>query len=71
VIGDATAAYGPELRVSKFVREFVYRSGRRLPISDEVETTKPEVLTFVLHADDHLEKAGAVNSRSKRARQGC
>lgn len=56
VLGDATAAYGPELGLHKFVREFVYRSGTGFTISDEVETTKPAVLTFLLHADGHIEK---------------
>lgn len=56
VRGDATAAYGPELSLTKFVRELVYRPGAGFTISDEVETAKPAVLTFVLHADDHIEK---------------
>jgi len=56
VRGDATAAYQPELGVKKFVREFVYTTGAGFTISDEVETEKPAVLTFLLHADDHIEK---------------
>ncbi len=56
VRGDATAAYQPELGLKKFVREFVYRPGAGFTISDEVETEKPAVLTFLLHADDHIEK---------------
>jgi len=56
VRGDATAAYGPELNLKKFVREFVYKSGPGFTVSDEVETTKPSVLTFLLHADDRIEK---------------
>ena len=56
VRGDATAAYGPELGLKKFVREFVYRSGAGFTISDEVETTKPEILTLLLHADNRIEK---------------
>ena len=56
--GDATAAYGPELGLKKFVREFVYRPGAGFTVSDEVETTKPAVLTFLLHADDRIEKEG-------------
>ncbi len=54
--GDATSAYGPELGLKKFVREFVYRSGAGFTVSDEVETTKPAVLTFLLHADNRIEK---------------
>jgi hypothetical protein len=56
VRGDATAAYGPELSLKKFVREFVYRIGVGFTVSDEVETTKPAVLTVLLHADKHVEK---------------
>ena len=56
VRGDATAAYAAELGVKRFVREFVYRPSEGITVSDEVETVKPAVLTFVLHADDHIEK---------------
>lgn len=56
VRGDATAAYSPELGVKKFVREFVYQRGSGFTVSDDIEMTRPAVLTFVLHADDHLEK---------------
>ncbi len=59
VRGDATAAYGPELGLKKFVREFAYRPGAGFTISDEVETQKPAVLTFVLHADNRIEKESA------------
>jgi hypothetical protein len=56
VRGDATAAYGPELGLKKFVREFVYRSFGGFTVSDEVETARPAVLTFLLHADNRIEK---------------
>ncbi|HMH44663.1 MAG TPA: DUF4962 domain-containing protein [Pyrinomonadaceae bacterium] len=56
VRGDATAAYQPELGLKKFVREFVYQPGSGFTVSDDVETTRPAVLTFVQHADDHIEK---------------
>src|SRR5436190_8047598 len=56
VRGVATAAYGPELGLKKFVREFVYQPGSGFTVSDDVETNRPAVLTFVLHADDHIEK---------------
>jgi Domain of unknown function (DUF4962)/Heparinase II/III-like protein len=56
VRGDATAAYGPELGLKKFVREFVYRPGVGFTVSDEVATTKPAVMTFLLHADNRFEK---------------
>jgi len=58
VRGDGTAAYAPELGVRKFVREFVYRSGAGFTVSDDVETERPAVLTFLLHADNRIEKEG-------------
>jgi hypothetical protein len=56
VRGDATAAYSSELGLKKFVREFVYTPGSGFIVSDEVETAKPSVLTFLLHADDRIDK---------------
>jgi hypothetical protein len=38
------------------VREFVYQPGSGFTVTDDVETTRPAVLTFVLHADDQIEK---------------
>ena len=58
VRGDASAAYGPELGVKRFVREFAYVPGAGFTIRDEVETSKPAVLTFLLHADDLIKKDG-------------
>jgi hypothetical protein len=59
VLGDATAAYLPELGLKKFVREFVYKPGSGFTVSDEVETNTPAVLTWLLHADDKIEKGPA------------
>jgi hypothetical protein len=59
VRGDATAAYGSELGLQKFVREFVYRPGAGFTVTDEVETTKPASLTFLLHSDDRIDKESA------------
>jgi hypothetical protein len=56
VRGDATAAYGPDLGVKKFVREFVYQPDSGFTVSDEVETARPARLTFLLHADAQIEK---------------
>jgi len=54
--GDATAAYLPELGLKKFVRDFVYRPGSGFSVTDEVETNTPADLTWLLHADDKIEK---------------
>lgn len=56
VRGDATAAYLPEVGLKKFVREFVYRPEAGFTVSDEVETTRPSVLTLLLHADNSVVK---------------
>ena len=56
VRGDATAAYLPQLGLKKFVREFVYKPGSGFTVSDEVENNTPAVLTWLLHADDKIEK---------------
>jgi len=56
VRGDATAAYLPELGLKKFVRQFAYEPDAGFTVTDDIETTRPAVLTFVLHADDHIEK---------------
>lgn len=53
--GDATAAYGPELGLKKFVREFVYNGGS-FTVTDEVETAKPARLTLLIHADSDIQK---------------
>jgi hypothetical protein len=53
--GDATAAYEPDLGVKKFVRELEYKPGDGFYISDEIETTRPAIVTSVLHADDLFE----------------
>ena len=58
VLGEAAAAYLPELGLKKFERDFVYRVGEGFTITDEVDTTKPSTLTWLLHADDKIEKVG-------------
>ena len=55
VRGDATAAYGPELGLKKFVREFVYTPGTRFTITDEVVTTTAATFTVLLHSDELIE----------------
>jgi hypothetical protein len=54
--GDATAAYGPELSLKKFVREFVYKFNVGFTVTDEVETAKPAIFTWLMHADDRIVK---------------
>lgn len=68
VRGDATAAYGPELGVKKFVREFAYEPGGDFTVTDEVVTTAPSTLTFLLHADSRIETAADTKFRIKAGR---
>ena len=56
VRGDATAGYLPELGLKKFVREFAYQPDAGFTVADDIETIRPAVLTWVLHADDRIEK---------------
>ncbi len=54
--GDATGAYEWSLGLKSFVREFVFKPGEGFSINDEVVTTHPVTLTWLLHADDRIEK---------------
>src|SRR6266480_1639164 len=65
VRGDGTAAYGPELGLKKFVREFVYVPGAGFTVRDDVETAKPATLTWLLHSDNTIEKLGEQRFRIK------
>jgi len=56
VRGDASAAYGPELGLKRFVREFVYTPKGGFTYTDEIETTKPAIFTWLTHADDRIVK---------------
>jgi hypothetical protein len=56
VRSDAAAAYLPELGLKRFVRELVYQPDAGFTVTDDVETTAPAVLTWLLHADDKIEK---------------
>src|SRR5215831_1327762 len=58
VQGDATAAYLPELGLRKFVRHLVFEPQNGFTVTDDVETANPSILTWLLHADAKIEKAG-------------
>ena len=53
--GDATAAYEPSTGVKKFVRELEYKPGDGFYVRDEIETTKPAIITSLIHADERVE----------------
>lgn len=59
IIGDATAAYEPERGVKKFVRTFNSSARQGFVVADEVETSKPYVLSTLLHADEKIGEESA------------
>ncbi|HYJ86345.1 MAG TPA: DUF4962 domain-containing protein [Pyrinomonadaceae bacterium] len=59
VIGDAAAAYEPELGVKRFERHFVFTNSNQFVIRDYLETAQPQTFTSVLHADETIQPAGA------------
>jgi len=56
VRGDAAAAYPPPLGLTRFTRDFVFRPGNGFVVTDDVETTRPAELSFLLHADQKITK---------------
>lgn len=58
VIGDATAAYEPELGVKRFERHFMLGNSKQFEIRDYLETAHPQTFTVLLHADDTIQQAG-------------
>src|SRR6266536_594095 len=58
VIGDAAAAYEPELGVKRFERHFVFADSKQFEIRDYLETAQPQIFTLLLHADETIQQAG-------------
>lgn len=56
VIGDATAAYEPELGVKRFERHFIFVKPNKFEIRDEIATEKPQTFTSLIHADATVEQ---------------
>lgn len=56
---DVTAAYEPEVGVRSFIRSFEFKSPDAFVIKDEVETTKPGVITGFIHADEKIDRISA------------
>ena len=55
---DATAAYEPEVGVTKFHRKFEFNAPHDFVITDQVETQQPKIITSYLHADNSIEALG-------------
>lgn len=58
LVANATAAYEPEVGVTKFLRKFEFKAPNRFVITDEVETQQPKTITSYLHADNNIETLG-------------
>jgi hypothetical protein len=56
IVGDATAAYEPNLGVNRFLRTFTFSPAIGFEVSDSIATSKPEVITSLVHADNRIEK---------------
>lgn len=56
ITADATAAYEPEVGVKKFVRTFEFTAPGKFVVTDEVETSEPQIITSFLHADNLINK---------------
>ncbi len=57
VIGDAAAAYEPELGVKRFERHFVLADSKQFEITDYLETAHPQTFTSLIHADETIQPA--------------
>lgn len=51
---DLTSAYEPELGVSSFTRKFEFTAPGSWTVTDTIATSKPQVVTAYLHADDKI-----------------
>ena len=56
--GDAAGAYDPALGLTRLHRKLRFENGR-LTVSDQVELTRPQILTEFLHADEKVSAEGA------------
>jgi hypothetical protein len=59
VRGDATAAYDPDLGLTKFVREFRYSQRGGFTINDELRSRRPQLFKSLLHADGRVRRQDA------------
>ncbi len=57
--GDATAAYEPELGLTRFVRTFAFKRGQSFIVSDELAAKSPAIFTSLWHADESIKQLAA------------
>jgi hypothetical protein len=58
VVGDATAAYVPEIGLRQFRRTFEFSAANGFSVSDEVVLEKARTVTELIHSDEAIEKIG-------------
>ena len=54
ITADVTAAYEPEVGVTKFIRQFDFSAPFGFTILDDIKTNKPQTITSYLHADNKI-----------------
>ncbi len=57
ITANLAAAYEPEVGVKKFIRKFEFTAPDKFIVTDDVETTAPQIITAFLHVDNAIEKA--------------
>jgi hypothetical protein len=57
VVGEGSAAYSPQLGLTRFTRRVRFAHPGELQVSDTIEAVKPAVLSEVLHTDTTFEQA--------------
>ncbi|MEO1481001.1 MAG: DUF4962 domain-containing protein [Myxococcota bacterium] len=55
LVGDATAAYPADVGLTRFIREFAYRRGGALTITDTLEAAEPAEFTVLVHSDAEIQ----------------
>jgi hypothetical protein len=59
VRGDATAAYEPQLGLTRFERIFRFTPKEGFVVEDDLASSVPRVFTTLVHADDRVQQIGA------------
>jgi hypothetical protein len=55
---DLTSAYEPEVGVKSFVRRFQFKAPGEWTVEDDIETSKPQLITSYLHSDTSIVEKG-------------
>ena len=55
ILADVTSAYEPEIGVKKFIRRFDFSAPGEFTILDDIQTSRPSIITAYIHADNKIE----------------